>query len=108
MTYQITLTGHGAASDDVIEVFENTVRALRAVNAEGIKDVKSGISADAYLSGSAGGTGIDGDNFTKNANDVQDLDEEEVLDDDTEEEADPGEAPDDSETEAGVESDDRT
>jgi hypothetical protein len=100
MTYSISLTGHGAASDDVKEVLENAVRALRKVNELGIQDVKSGISNTAYLSGSAGGMGIDGDNFTMSVTDVADVDEDEVLDEEEVEDTDP-----EAETAAGTEPD---
>jgi hypothetical protein len=34
MTYSITLTGNGAAPEDVKAVFEDTVRALRAIDGD--------------------------------------------------------------------------
>jgi hypothetical protein len=104
MTYSISITGHGAASDDVIEAFENFVRALRTVNAEGIKDVQPGISDQSYISGSAGGMGIAGDNFTKSASDVQDLEAEDTSSDQDDAEPAAGEAPDEeTDPEAEVE-----
>jgi hypothetical protein len=35
LSYSISLSGHGPDPDDVREIFENTVRALRAVTPEG-------------------------------------------------------------------------
>lgn len=80
MTYMISLTGHGATSDDVVEAFENAVRALRQVNAEGIKEVSPGTSDQTYLSGSLSGSGSDGVSVSKSVNDVQDLDEADAAD----------------------------
>lgn len=65
MTYSISLTGHGSSADDAKEVFSDTVRALRAINAEA--------GSDAMVSGSINGTDADGANFSMSAADVQDI-----------------------------------
>lgn len=87
MTYSISLSGHGASADDAKEVFTNTVRALRIVNAE---------NPSPSLSGQISGSGGDGTSFSLTVADVTDA-EEEVLDEDEE---DVGEAPEDGESEA--------
>ena len=86
MSYSISLSGHGAAVDDVKEVFENTVRALRAVTPEGSSPV----------TGSAGGSDPEGGSFTLSAIDVTDLEAEDTSSDEDQEEA-SGEALEDSE-----------
>lgn len=65
MSYSISLSGHGAAVDDVKEVFENTVRALRAVTPEGASPV----------GGQASGSDPDGGQFSIAAGDVVDIGE---------------------------------
>lgn len=65
MSYSISLSGHGAAVDDVKEVFENTVRALRAVTPEGASPV----------GGQASGSDPDDGQFSIAAGDVADIGE---------------------------------
>lgn len=89
MTYQISITGHGATSDDAIEAFDNLVRALRKVNDEGVKDPAPGWSNTPYLSGSLSGSGIDGVSISRTTEQVEDTSQYETdeveEEDDTEE-----------------------
>jgi hypothetical protein len=78
MSYSISLYGHGASVEDVTEVFETAVRALRAATPE----------ANLPISGSASGSGGDGTSFSLSATDVADepdsADTDEVGEDDPE------------------------
>lgn len=63
MSYSISLSGHGPDPDDLKEIFETTVRALRTVTPEG-----------QTVSGSLTGSGPDGVSFPSvSAADVVDL-----------------------------------
>lgn len=71
MTYSVSLTGHGASAEDAKGVFEDTVRALRKINAEGTDPIVSG-----GITGSAG----DGTPFSMQASEVQDLEDSDDVD----------------------------
>ena len=97
MTYQVSVTGHGASADDAKEAFSNFIRACRQINAEGNGPM---------VTGSISGTDNEGNSFSLSADDVVELDAVDTSDD--EQEGSSGEAPEDadSETEAGVEPND--
>lgn len=63
MSYSMSLSGHGADADDLKEVFENTVRALRAITPDG------GTGPGGQISGSGG----DGTSFSLSTFDVADV-----------------------------------
>ena len=46
MSYSLALNGHGADPDDVKEIFENAVRALRKVSPEGSTPIYGSLTAD--------------------------------------------------------------
>lgn len=92
MTYQLSLTGHGASADDAIEAFENTVRALRKINAEG---------DGSMTAGQISGTDNTGNSFSRNASEVEDTDHLET----DEVEEDDSETDEESETEGGTDPD---
>ena len=46
MSYSINLSGHGPDADDLKEVFENAVRAARAVSPEGSPPVGGSLTAE--------------------------------------------------------------
>lgn len=74
MTYSISLSGHGATADDAKEVFENTVRALKTIN-----------GPNQTVSGQISGSDDEGNSFSMQASEVQELDAEDTSDEDTEE-----------------------
>ena len=79
MTYSISLTGHGAHGDDAIDVFSDTVRALRRINdADGVSGT--------MVSGSISGTDPEGNSFSLNSNDVQDLEDDGTVTDEVDDE----------------------
>lgn len=81
MSYSISLSGHGPEPDDLREIFETTVRALRAVTPEG-----------QTVGGSLSGSGPDGVSFPSvSAGDVLDLEAADV-DDDADGDGDPDDA----------------
>jgi len=90
MSYTLNLSGHGPDTDDLKEVFENAVRALRAITPDG----QSGPG------GSISGSGGDGTSFSLQASEV--ADETEAADVDGDEGA-GGETDPDAETPAGTE-----
>ncbi len=47
MTYSITITGDGAAPEDVQAVFEDAVRALRAVDGAPVGELTGDVSENA-------------------------------------------------------------
>ena len=90
MSYSINLSGHGPDADDLKEVFENAVRALRAITPDG-----------QTVGGSLSGSGPDGQSFPSvMAGDVADETEAADVDGD---EGDAGETDPDAETPAGTE-----
>lgn len=82
MTYSISLSGHGVDPDDLKEVFEDTVRALRAISHDG-----SSPGGQVYNN--------DGIEFRMNASDVTALDAADASPVDNDEDGDnePDEAP---------------